>query len=128
MKDCVKNRYNGRQQPGLFFSKEYAIKNFPNPFIAAYPFYFLYDWLAQVIITTFDIYGSQLVKFADGSYRWDSLQEFFVEKFQKALYQQPMSAGMRFVIYLEFLWELIKVIGLFGGLWLFLIAPLFGTI
>ncbi len=60
------------------------------PIIWAHPFYFIYDWIKEVLKTTFDLYSSQLVKFADKTFHWDPIEEFLAEKVVLALWAQPM--------------------------------------
>jgi Dolichyl-phosphate-mannose-protein mannosyltransferase len=60
------------------------------PWIKEYPHYFLLEWCKEVFKTTFDLYGSQLVAFANNSFKYDPLEEFLGEKLKlciQCLYQ-----------------------------------------
>ena len=94
------------------------------PWIKKYPGYFLIDWGKEVCKTTFDLYGSQLVAFTNNSFKFDPIEEFLTEKLKLCIYKQSMPFIMRLLCWLELLFSLLVWIGLFGGLWLFLLAPL----
>jgi len=87
--------------------------------IKDYPLYFAYDWLVQVVKTMFDVYSSQLVAFAAGTFKSDPLIEFLSEKIAACLYVQSMSVGMRLVCWIEFFFSLCMWLGIAVGLILF---------
>jgi hypothetical protein len=113
-----------REEPGHYLSKELVCKKLAHPRIMEHPFVFAWEWIKESLKTTFDLYGSQLANMANKTHTYDPLEEFLGEKLEQALYKQPLSFGMRFLIWLEFLWALFKWFGLFAGYWLFLIRPL----
>ena len=94
------------------------------PQIKAHPGYFMYDWIVEVCKTTFDLYASQLVAIAGNCFKWDPLVEYLDEKIKKCLYEQPMSWAMRGCAWAEFIYALLVWIGIFGGLWIFVIRAL----
>jgi hypothetical protein len=85
----------------------------------------MYDWIKEVLKTTFDLYASQLVAMVNKTHTYDPLEEFLSEKIALCLYQQPMPLFMRLICWSEFLFSLWLWIGLFFGAWLFLLKPLF---
>jgi len=80
--------------------------------------------MPEVIKTTFDLYASQLVSFANNSFMWDPLEEFLGEKIQLALYKQPMPFWMRAIAWSEFLFTIFLWIILLIGLVQFWVVPL----
>lgn len=111
--------------PHLCMVRELVCLKTAWPWIKDHPFYFMYDWIKEVLKTTFDPYGSQLVAFANNSFPYDPPEEFLLEKINLWLFVQPMSLFLRFFCWLEFFFLVWFWIGLFGGLWLFLTKPLF---
>lgn len=105
-------------------SRELLCNEVAMPWILDYPWYFLYDWLKEVVKATFDLYASQLVAIVNKSHMYDPLEEFLSEKIALCLYKQPMHWFMRFIIWLECIFTLFMWIGLFAGLWTYLIYPL----
>lgn len=95
------------------------------PWITNYPFYFLQDWIQEVIKTSFDLYSSQLVAFAANNYKWDPLVEYLDQKILACLFKQPMGLFMRLICWLEFIWTVLMWFGLFAGTVQFIIKPLF---
>ncbi len=98
------------------------------PLIMARPFLFLYDWCVQVIKTLFDLTASQqIVRFVQGSFYYDDLEEFLIEKTALALYKEPMPLPVRILCWLEFILAIFKWIGLLAGCWAYLLRPLWTT-
>ena len=99
-------------------------KNVSLPIIARHPWYFIYDWTAEVIKTTFDLYTYQLIPMFNGSYWYDPIEEYLPEKITGCLYAHEMPWRARTVCWIEFIYALLLWIGLFAGLWVFIIRPL----
>lgn len=96
-----------------------ACKNSALPIVMNHPWYFAYEWLAEVTKTTFDLYSYQLIPMLDNSYWYDPLEEFLPEKIAEALYTHRMPWYVRIVCWAEFLCAFFLWIGLFAGLWAF---------
>ena len=94
------------------------------PIIKKHPFLFVQGWMKEVFKTTFDLYASQLVGFANNSFMYDPLEEFLTVKWCECIYKQKMPLAMRFLVFLEIIFELLKWIGLLFGAWLFMLKPL----
>lgn len=94
------------------------------PIIMAQPWYAFKAWMPEVIKSTFDLYSSQLVSFANNSFMWDPLEEFLGEKLQLALYKQPMPFWMRAIAWIELLFNISIWILLIIGMFQFWITPL----
>ncbi|MEX0940351.1 MAG: hypothetical protein WDZ41_03255 [Candidatus Babeliales bacterium] len=107
--------------PDLVVPQELICGQIALPWIKKYPMFFLIDWCKEAAKTTFDLYGSQLVAFANNSYTYDPLEEFLTEKLQLCLYKQPMHWLMRFLCWLEALFYIFIWLGIFGGILIFLI-------
>lgn len=97
-----------------------ACKRTAFPVIAQHPFYFMYDWIAETIKTTFDLYSYQLVAMFSDAYWYDPIEEFLPEKIAACLYAYDMPISARAVCWLEFLYALFLWVGLFAGLWLYI--------
>jgi len=113
-----------RETPELYVSQELISQQLVWPWIKKYPLWVLIDGFFEICKSIFDLYASQLVRFAQASHTWDPLEEFLSEKLQDCLYAQEMSIGMRLLCWLELLFALLKWFGIFFGLWLFLLRPL----
>ena len=113
------------ETPHLYLSRELVCGKVAWPIIFAHPFYFVRDWIKEVLKTTFDPYASQLVAFANNTYSYDPPEEFLFEKLYLCLFGQPMPIFSRLLCWIDFLFLVWVWIGLLGGLWLFLIKPLF---
>ncbi len=94
------------------------------PWIIAYPGYFLYDWLVQVMKTMFDLYSCQLTSMSANTHKTDPLIEYLGEKTFACMYKQPMPTFARFICWFEFVFTLFLWIGLLAGAWMFIIRPL----
>jgi len=94
------------------------------PIVMKHPFLFLKDWLTESCKTTFDLYSYQLVDIAKGTFYYDPPEEFLTEKWAECIYEKKVSPLMRFVIYLEIIFELLKWIGLLLGVFIFWLFPL----
>lgn len=95
------------------------------PIVMEHPFIAFKVWMPEVFKTTFDLYASQLVAFANNTFMWDPLEEFLPEKIALALYKQPMPLWMRLICWLEFLYALLLWLSLCAGVILFWIIPLY---
>lgn len=103
--------------------QEFVCLDVALPVIKQYPGYFILEWCKEVAKTTFDLYGSQLVAFANNTYTFDPLEEFLPEKLKLCLYAQPMHWFMRFICLIEFAYALLLWFGLLGGLFALCILP-----
>ena len=132
---CIQYLYNCAQKKALADEHDAYIKNkrcckhfaplhIALPIIKKHPFLFAYNWMIEVFKTTFDLYSSQLIAFANNSFRYDPLEEFLTEKWSACLYKQKIPLVTRLIVFLEILFELLKWIGLLCGVWLFLIRTL----
>jgi hypothetical protein len=101
-----------------------ACKNAAFPIISNHPWYFIYDWIAEVIKTTLDLYTYQLIPMFEGSHWYDPIEEYLPEKISACLYAFPLPWIARAICWLEFLFAILLWIGLFGGLWIYSIQPL----
>jgi hypothetical protein len=95
------------------------------PIIVAYPLYFCLDWIKEACKTAFDLYSSQLTAYAKGTFWFDPLEEFVTEKIAECLWAQVMPFWMRSICRAEMLFSIIVWLGLLGGLWHFVLAPLY---
>lgn len=95
------------------------------PIILDHPWYAIKAWIPEVIKTTFDLYASQLVAFANGTFMWDPLEEFLGEKLQLALYKQSMPLWMRIIAWGELIFNIGLWILLLLGMFRFWIQPLY---
>lgn len=95
------------------------------PVCMSQPGYFIYDWFMESLKTTLDLYSYQLVTMANGSWWYDPIEEYLPEKIAACLYKERVPMATRAVCWLEFLFSIIVWIGLWGGLWLYLIRPLY---
>ena len=112
------------QQSGKALVLEYEAGKVALPIIIAHPFLAAYEWMKEVFKTAFDIYSSQLVAFANETFKWDPLEEFLFEKIALALYKQPMALWMRLICWLDFIFTLLLWIGIFAGMVVFWLIPL----
>ncbi len=95
------------------------------PVIAAHPFYFIYDWIVEVLKTTFDLYSYQLVALYNNCFKWDPLVEYLPEKIQECLYKKPLAPTMRILAWLELFASIFLWFGIFAGIFRFLLYSLF---
>ncbi len=109
---------------GLALPKEFVCGQIAWPIFLAHPWLALYDWIREVLKTTFDLYSSQLVACVKKCCHYDPMIEYLSEKIQDCLYKTPMPWPMRIVVFFELIYMLLLWTGLFGGLWLFMIIPL----
>jgi hypothetical protein len=94
------------------------------PIVMQYPWFFFIDWTKEVIKTTFDLYASQLVSIANGTFFYDPIEEFLGEKIKACLYTQPMPFAMRLPCWIELFYAILLWIGLFYGFWIFVIKKI----
>lgn len=95
------------------------------PVIAAHPFYFIYDWFTEATKTAFDLYSCQLTALAHNCFKWDPMVEYLPEKLHACLYTKPLPPFMRIIAWLELLLSITIWLGIFAGLFKFVIQPLF---
>ena len=105
---------------GLHISNT-VCKEVAYPIIKSYPWFFIYDWIAEVIKTTFDLYTYQLIPMVNGSYWYDPLEEYLPEKISACLWTHDLPWYGRAICWIEFLFSIVLWIGLFAGLWIFVI-------
>jgi hypothetical protein len=110
---------------GLSIVPEHVAGEVAWPIVLRHPWYTFAAWMPEVIKSTFDLYASQLVSFANNSFMWDPLEEFLGEKIARALYKQPMPLWMRIIAWVEFIATIFLWILLCMGMCLFWIIPLF---
>jgi len=122
-KEAVKEYLIARAQ-GKHLVSEMVHMKAALPVILQHPFLFIRDWIKEVLKSTLDLYSSQLVEFAKGSYYYDPLEEFLTEKFTECLYKQKMHPFMRLIVYLELLFAILLWIGLLAGASVFMLYPL----
>ena len=130
---CKKTRYAGalevykrRQEligTGLWPSNT-VCKKIAYPIIAQHPFIFAYYWIKEVIKTTFDLYGYQLVAMATNEYLWDPLEEFLPTKIAACLWTAPVPLATRLVCWIELFFNLFIWLGIIGGAFIFVLKPL----
>ncbi len=111
------------QRIGMHLPKEYVCGEIAWPIFLGHPLLAAYDWMREVVKTTFDLYSSQLVAFVQGCYFYDPIIEYLSEKVQHCLYKTPMPLSMRFIVYLELIYALVLWTGLLGGFWVYMLMP-----
>lgn len=116
-------RKQQRARPGKHISQN-ACKAVSYPIVRSNPWYFVYDWIAEVIKTTLDLYTYQLVAMFEGCYWYDPIEEYLPSKITACLYASPLPFLARILCWLELIYALMLWIGLFGGLWIGIIRPL----
>ena len=110
------------EKKGLYASPAIC-KKVSFPIIFKYPIYFAYDWICEVLKTTFDLYCYQSITMLNNSYWYDPIEEFLLEKILSCLFCHPMPWVLRFACYIEFCAMLILWLGILGGFIVFLILP-----
>ncbi len=120
---AVMHKKNELKGTGLHVSNN-VCKQVAYPLVQQYPVYFIFDWIAEVIKTTLDLYTYQLIPMITNCYYYDPIEEYLPEKIAACLYAQKMPLIMRVTCWVEFITALLIWIGLFAGLWLFVIQPL----
>lgn len=112
-----------QKNPDMPLCKEQVPFETAWPWIRAYPLYFFIDWMTEVFKTSFDLYSSQLVAFANNCFKWDPLVEYLSEKLASCLYQGELPLAMRIICWLEFIFSLLIWIGIIAGIFFFLLIP-----
>ena len=95
------------------------------PLIKEHPFIFLKDWITEVFKTTFDLYSYQLVAFAKNCYKFDPMIEYLNEKMAECLYKEQLPIWMRLIAWIEFIFYIFVWLGVFLGIFYFLVLPIF---
>ncbi len=111
------------RETGLHVSNN-VCKEVAYPVIKNYPWFFIYDWIAENLKTTFDLYGYQLIPMINGSYWYDPIEEYLPEKITACLWNHEMPWYGRAVCWIEFIFSLLLWIGLLGGLWIFVLKAI----
>lgn len=86
------------------------------PWMVNYPHYFIYDWIIEVCKTTFDLYTYQILLLYNNCFKWDPLVEYLPEKLADVLYHKQLPLHVRFMAYIELLFEILLWLGIFSGL------------
>jgi hypothetical protein len=115
-------RYGGFETPRELVALEVAL-----PVLKQYPWHVAADWIREVANASFDMYATQLTRFANGTYQADPPIEYISIKFKDALYAQPMHWFMRLIMWIDFFFTLWMWLGLFAGIIIFIAMPLFGA-
>lgn len=108
---------------GIHLPREFVCGHIAWPIIFAHPLLALYDWIREILKTTFDLYSSQLVAFVQGCFFYDPLIEYLSVKIADCLYNTSMPLALKTVVYLELLYALMLWIGLIGGFIQFMVIP-----
>lgn len=111
------------QGTGKYVSNN-VCKNVSVPICMSHPWYFIYDWMVESLKTTFDLYSYQLVTIANGSWWYDPIEEYLPDKIAACLYSQKVPLATRAICWLEFIFSIFVWIGMFSGMWIFVIRPL----
>lgn len=114
-----------KQGLGYYPSRELVALDIALPILKKYPWYVAPEWIREVCNTGFDMYCPQLVRFANNSFQADPPIEYLTDKYKDSLYRVPMHWFMRSVCYADFIFTLWELLGLIGGLFIFLVWPLF---
>ncbi|MBY0109998.1 MAG: hypothetical protein K2X90_02700 [Candidatus Babeliaceae bacterium] len=88
------------------------------PWMLNYPHYFIYDWIAEVCKTTFDLYSYQMLALYNNCFKWDPLVEYLDEKLADTLFKKELPLGIRLIAFVELFFELLLWIGIFSGLFM----------
>lgn len=123
LQDAGRESYRKRialRGTGLHVSPEIS-KKVSLPIVMNYPGYFIYDWVIEVIKTTFDLYTYQMIPMLNDSYWYDPLEEFLPDKIADCLYKHPMPWYLRLLCWLELIGSLLLWIGLLAGFWVFVL-------
>jgi hypothetical protein len=96
------------------------------PIIWQYPGYAAYEWMKEVMKSTFDLYSWQLVALVKNCFKSDPLEEILSEKIAQCLYKDslpgtPLPFIVRIIAWIEALYALLLWIGILFGFWYFLI-------
>lgn len=103
-------------QYGLYLPKEFVCGQIAWPIFLGHPVLATYDWMREVLKTTFDLYASQLVAFVQGCFFYDPLIEYLSVKVADCLYAVPIPLPMRIIAYIELLYAIWLWVGLLYGL------------
>lgn len=102
-------------------SQELVASNIMWPWMRAYPWWALQDWVQEVCKTALDLYSYQLVSLHNGTFKTDPLEEFLTEKTAACLYAQPLPWYTRAICWIEFLFSILVWIGLWMGFFKFIV-------
>jgi len=123
VKKAIAQEMQKAQQEGRYVSFELVCGKVAWPIIYQYPGLFAWDWMKEVCKTTFDLNASQIVNMVRNQHTYDPPEEFLSEKLADCLYRQPMHFSLRLIAWLEFLFALLKWIGIICGLFFFFLQP-----
>lgn len=136
LEDCIRLLYNLGHKEELkelerlkgtnyVVARETVVGKYAWQLIYDYPLLTAYEWIKEVIKTSFDLYACQLTAFASNTFTWDPLEEFLLEKTANCLYKQPIPLAMRIISILELISIILVWIGIIGSTWLYGISSLF---
>lgn len=94
------------------------------PIVLAHPFIAGYEWIKEVVKTTFDLYAFQLVAIATKIHTWDPLEEFLTEKMAACLYAGSIPLWVRMLAWIELFFALFIWFSIGAGIWRFWIVPM----
>lgn len=94
------------------------------PIVQTHPWFFLYDWIGETIKTALDLYSYQCVQMINDSYWYDPIEEYLPEKITACLWTSALPWHGRAIAWAECIFALLLWIGLFCGLWIFIIRPI----
>lgn len=125
IKEQIRVKKEGK---GYVVPEHQIVGNAAWPLIQQNPGGFIYDWLVQVLKTTFDLTSSQqLARFANDTFFYDDLEEFLFDKYWLCFWAQAMPLWMRIISYAEALLSMIKWALLLIGFWTFFLNPLINS-
>jgi hypothetical protein len=120
----IKKDYAQNYGTGLSIVPEQIPLRVAMPVIMAHPWYTAYEWLGEVMKSTFDLYSWQIVALIKNCFRSDPIEEFLGEKISGCLFDSSLPWFVRCIAWLEAFYTLILWIGLFFGFWYFLLRTL----
>lgn len=99
------------------------------PIIKEHPWYAAYEWMKEVMKSTFDLYSWQIVALVKNCFKSDPLEEFLSEKTAQCLYKDSLPGAslpltVRIIAWLEALYALLLWLGIVFGFWYFLLRTL----
>lgn len=104
-------------------SKEAEVGQLACKIICAHPFWFIYDWIKEVLKTIFDLYTYQLVALHNNIFKYDPVEEFLLTKWSETLWLKPLPSLTRLLAWLEVFYTLFLWIGIFLGNWFLILKP-----
>jgi hypothetical protein len=117
-------RYKEEQRDTLVCNENVCMRT-AAVWVREHPWYFLYDWITEVIKTTYDLYASQLVALYHDTFKQDPLVEFLPEKIADCLYAKALPWSFRFMAWIEAIFSLFLWVAIIYGTIVFWMVPLF---